>query len=335
MYTKSGVRAARLSSTIRELRRRGKTAATGRRFARRPVHQARLHTHAHAIAQRHHTMLNTQQVSLRLVRLALLRARLARCSGLSHPPPNLLVSRRQPLATDASAAVVVDTAPVSSASPNQPQYREHAFALTTQHRRVTVVVANAANGSASSPPPPPTPILVSTSDDPERIVIRAPVVSSGRAWTVQLGTHGPEARETSGAREDQPPPPHSPPPLEVRLPPRFCGLDVTTPAGGDVTITGSGVQEADVRIVAVDAVGASNPASMPTTTTTTTTATTTSTTTRTMPQYPTRKAFFTSSSWTRFSFRFKRRHVMEFLSDVCHRKHFFRTAVDIFLSYNY
>jgi len=132
----------------------------------------------------------------------------------------------------------------------------------------------------------PTPVVVSTSADHERIVIRAPI-GPWTTWTVALGAHGPEAHEAvwdqaaapgapAGAAPPPPPPPippPSPPPLEVEIPARFCGLDIAS-AGGDVTVGGAGVQEADVRIVAVD----EEPATITTTSTAPTTTTTATTT---------------------------------------------------------
>jgi hypothetical protein len=207
----------------------------------------------------------------RLARLALLRARVALCASSSSRPhvgdaaelPFLLV-RPRGLATEAGAS-----ATDAAAQTKLPKYRDYTFALTPQHRRVTVVAAPAArNRCGDGASSPPTPIVVSTSDDPERIVVRAPLAANDRSrWTIALGAYGPEARESStddddnhaGAGAGAPPPP----PLELRLPPRFCGLDISS-SGGDVTVGGSGVQEADVRIVVVG--GAST-----TTTTTTTT----------------------------------------------------------------
>jgi hypothetical protein len=210
-------------------------------------------------------MLN-QQSSLRLARLALLRARLARCCGAveeknaSRPLPHHSLSLLpRGLATEAAASS--SSAGQAGAAPigdQHQKYREYAFALTPEHRRVTVVATNANTA--------PTPVLVSTSADPERIVIRAPSFSN---WTVELGPQGPEAREQSSSpsksSSSSSPPPPPPPPLEVALPPRFCGLDVRS-AGGDVTVSGSGVQEADVRIVVT---ASATTASTPTTITAT------------------------------------------------------------------
>jgi hypothetical protein len=186
---------------------------------------------------------------MRVARLALLRGRVARAaatsSSCSLPSP---LSLPRALAYSSSATEPAASPSSTPKQQQQQQYREYEFALTPEHRRVTVV---ARNRDAA--------VRVLTSSDPAKIVVRAPDSGEEKEtrWHVSLGTHGPVARqeEQQQKQRQQHPPPL--PPLELLIPPRFCGLDITS-AGGNVTVEGSGVQEADVRIVVVDSDDSNN-----------------------------------------------------------------------------